>query len=420
MGTRLRIVALIVFGVAAALAIFEIGLRVANFWFPYFYCYDAHRGWGLMANTSGWYDREGESFVKINADGFRGENYPKQKPPNTIRVAVLGDSYVEAIQVPADKTFCAVTGRELAHCPALKGKRVQALNFGVDGYGTAQELITLRRKVWIYSPNIVVLAVFLGNDIRNNSVSLEGDRCRPFYVYRSGELVPAGPFSESKPFRLWCMARFGYRDMQLLDLAENAWTILWNRPKPPTPQHPIERAINYSIYKPPTDKAWRDAWRVTDGLITEMRNEVVSQGATFLVVTLDTGIQVWPKAQVRENFQKLLGVKDLFYPDRQIAALGRREGFAVLTLAQPLQQYAQSHDVFLHGFRNTPMGFGHWNAAGHRIAGELIAKKLCEMIGAGECKTCGERASQGAGQTAKINASNADVRANHPAVAGAR
>jgi hypothetical protein len=390
MATRLRIAALIVFGVAAALVIFEIGLRIANLWFPYFFSYDPDRGWGLRPNTSRWYNREGEAFVQINSDGFREKPYAKRKRADTVRVAMLGDSYTEAIQVLADKTFCSVAGQALARCPALKGRRVEALNFGVDGYGTAQELITLQRKVWPYSPDIVVLAVFLGNDIRNNSVTLEGDQCRPFYVYRDNRLVPAGPFFDSKAFRLWCMTRFSYRDMQLLGLFDNAWTILWERPQSPTSQHPIERAINYNIYKPPADQAWRDAWQVTEGLITEMRNEVASHGASFVVVTLDTGIQVWPKPQVRENFERYLGVNDLFYPDRRIAELGRREGFAVLTLSEPLQRYAEQHDAFLHGFKNTPMGFGHWNAEGHRVAGDLIAQKLCEMIESGKCRSCTE------------------------------
>jgi len=113
----------------------------------------------------------------------------------------------------------------------------------------------------------------------------------------------------------------------------------------------------------------------------------------FLAVTEDTGIQVWPKEQVRRSFEQRLGVSDLFYPDRRIAALGQREGFAVLTLAQPLQQYAEAHNVFLHGFKNTPIGFGHWNEVGHAAAGTLIAKKLCAMISHGDCPGCTAKGS---------------------------
>jgi hypothetical protein len=47
-----------------------------------------------------------------------------------------------------------------------------------------------------------------------------------------------------------------------------------------------------------------------------------------------------------------------------------------------------THQVFLHGFKNTPMGFGHWNATGHNVAGKLIAAKLCSMIASGQCRSC--------------------------------
>ncbi len=292
------------------------------------------------------------------------------------------------MQVAQDKTFTAVIARALDDCPGLKGRKVQSLNFGVDGYGTAQELLTLRNKVWAYHPDIVILAVFLGNDIRNNSVVLEGDQCRPFYMLDGSQLRLTGPFINSRSFRLWCEARFDYRDMRMLDLVRNSFDALTERTPAPTAEHPVERAINYSIYKPPADRAWQDAWQTTEKLITQVRDETVRHHAMFLAVTEDTGIQVWPDPAVRERFQKHLGVSNLFYPDQRIAALGQRQNFAVLTLAQPLQSYAEQHHVFLHGFSNTPKGFGHWNEIGHEQAGRLIATKLCAMISAGQCPTC--------------------------------
>ena len=80
--------------------------------------------------------------------------------------------------------------------------------------------------------------------------------CRPFYVERDGKFVPAGPFQSSNSFRLWCMARFDYRKSGLLSLIGGAWTILRTRiTEQPTAELPVERAINYDIYKPPTDAA---------------------------------------------------------------------------------------------------------------------------------------------------------------------
>jgi hypothetical protein len=291
--------ALMVFGFGLAFALADIGVRLANHWFPYFYCYDDYRGWGLNPGAHGWYRREGVAYVRISHDGFRGPDYPQRKPPGVIRVAVLGDSYVEAIQVLEDKTFTAVIGRELGNCPLLKGKRIEAMNFGVDGYGTAQELIMLRRKVWQYSPDIVVLGIFLGNDVRNNSVALEADRCRPFYRYHDGHLSLTGPLVDSPAYRTWCAARFDYRDLRFVGLFKNTWEAIRQGFATPTAEYPMERAINYNIYKPPVDRVWQDAWRVTEALISAMNDDVVHHHAMFLAVTEDTSIQVWPEPQTR-------------------------------------------------------------------------------------------------------------------------
>ena len=376
--------ALVLGGIIVALLIAEAGLRIANHWYPYFFRFDPATGWSLRPGASGYYSREGSSHVSINRAGLRGPYRPRVKPPGTFRVAMLGDSYTEAIQVPYDETFSAVAERRLAACPALSGRRVEVLDFGVDGYGTTQELVTLRKQALAYSPDAVVLAIFLGNDIRNNSVVLEGDRCRPFYSLRDGKLVPVGPFFDSPSFRLWCMARFDYRDAALSDLLSESWTILRHHPKGPSPENPVERAINYNIYKPPADQAWHEAWDVTDALIVKVRDEAASHHALFLAVTLDTGVQVFPDATVRANFMRWHRISDLFYPDEEIEALGQRENFQVLALAPQLQQYADAHHAYLHGFSNTPMGFGHWNATGHRQAGELIAARLCAMVSGGQ------------------------------------
>jgi hypothetical protein len=108
-----------------------------------------------------------------------------------------------------------------------------------------------------------------------------------------------------------------------------------------------------------------------------MSNEVTTRGVKFVVVTLSNGIQVLPDPAVRENFKKYFAVTDLFYPDKRIKSLGTREGIAVINLAPELQEFAERNQVFLHGFGEN-LGNGHWNATGHRVAGELLAKKICE------------------------------------------
>jgi hypothetical protein len=108
-----------------------------------------------------------------------------------------------------------------------------------------------------------------------------------------------------------------------------------------------------------------------------MQKEVNEHHARFFVVTLSNGIQVAPSAQVRADFMKRLGVKDLYYPDNRIKALGERDGFEVLNLAPSLLSYAEQNGIYLHGF-GSDLGSGHWNEKGHAIAAELLSRSFCE------------------------------------------
>ena len=138
-----------------------------------------------------------------------------------------------------------------------------------------------------------------------------------------------------------------------------------------------ELGIEESVYFEPRNVLWEDAWHVTEAALLQMQTEVKEKGVKFLIVTLSNSIQVHPDPQVRQAFMKRLGIQELLYPDHRIEALAKREGISILTLAPVLQAYAEQHKVFLHGFANAIMGSGHWNAQGHKIAGQLIAQKLC-------------------------------------------
>jgi hypothetical protein len=403
-------VALVLAGVAIAFLVAEVAVRVSGLARVSLYTWDADRGWGLKPGASGWQREEGAGFVSVNRAGFRGPQWTIAKPPDTLRVAVVGDSFTEAPQVAYEQTFCAVTERALGGCKGLGGRKIQVMNFGTDAYGTAQELVTLRRHVWQYSPDIVVLAFFSGNDLRNNSTVLESDKCRPFYVFEDGKLTLGGPFERSRWFYLSCMMRFESRHSQVLNLIGDAKSDIRSKvkaieagrrsaaaPKPaaraieggfmPVAEQQLsalghEAGIEDNIYHPPTTPVWQDAWRVTEGIITMMARETAAHHVPLLVVTLANPPQIYPDPTVRSYYSMTYRSTDIFYPDQRIKALGEREGFEVLNLAAPMQAYADEHHVFLAGFKETKLGVGHWNAEGHRLAGELIAQRICEMLSA--------------------------------------
>jgi hypothetical protein len=410
--------ALIFVGLFAGLLVAEIALRVVGYTFPTFYAPDAARGYALRPGMRGWYRKEGESYVEINSDGLRDREHSKPKAPNTFRVAVLGDSYAEALQVPVEAAFWRVLETDLRACGARGGREIEVINFGVSGYGTAQELLTLRGKVWDYAPDLVLLAVTTNNDITDNSRALKRTDEIPYFVFRDGRLALDDSFRDTRAFqlrsaaasRLGAWIRDSSRVVQAIHQGQYAIKnyLAGRRAKKAAAAVAPQRApdvkaptaekgraagvdasdlaawsdeigIDNLIYHEPLNEVWRDAWRVTEGLIVEMRDEVRARGALFVVVTLSNGIQVHPDPAAREAFMRRAGATDLFYPDKRIESLGAREGFTVFTLAPELQLYAERNRVFLHGF-GAELGNGHWNAEGHRVAGELLTRKLCDLL----------------------------------------
>lgn len=384
-------------GLLMGVVIGEIGLRVARVEGyqkigdvvdsapTRFHTADRDLGWKLKPGVSGEWKGEGASFVRVNSDGLRDREHTKTKPPNTLRVAVLGDSFTEAIHVPVEQTFWSKLERKLANCDAVKGrKKVEVINFGIQGYGTAQELMMLRKKVWDYNPDIVVLAFFIGNDVINNSPQLEYDHYRPFFAYdASGKLVPDMSFRNLPPID---------RNKKAVSFVDGMPSFLVNNSRilQVIKKVDLDRkkrqlsddftALNAKNFNPPQDAAWQDAWRVTEGMIVTMRNEVVQKKADFLLVAIGTPMQVDRDPAKRQKFMQEYNIQDLYYPDRRLEKLGAREGFRVLNLAEQFKGYTEKYQVCAHGFDNSVPCGGHWNELGHRLGSITINRNLCEKL----------------------------------------
>jgi len=392
------IILLILGGIVSGVGIAEVGLRIAGIKGTLkipefvessptiFHTTDLDRGWGLKPNASGWWRDEGESFVVINGDGLRDRSYSKTKPENTLRIAVLGDSFTEAVHLPQEQTFWSVMERELTEClPVGQASRlsVEVINFGVHGYGTAQELITLRTRVWDYNPDVVILAFFVGNDLINNSQKLESDLYRPFFVYRNGELVEDLSFRQLNP---------GYSNRYAVSFVDNLpdWLVANSRILQVIKKVDLDKKKRqglaeyrrHSFYKfnPPANEVWEEAWNITEDLILLMREEVEEKGAKFGMAVIASPLQVHPDENKRKRKQEEFGVEDWFYIGKRLEKLGKIHDFPVWDLTKPFLTYSQENQVCLHGFEPAADCGGHWNAEGHRLAGKIISKNLCREL----------------------------------------
>jgi len=379
--------ALVLGGGVVALLIVEAGLRLAGVSYPYFYIPDPVMGYAHKPGAEGWWKKEGVAYIRINSAGFRDREHTRDKPSGTFRIAILGDSYSEALQVSIEQTFWALLESNLQQCRAFNGRGVEVLNFGVSGYSTAQELLLLRQRVWDYAPDLILLAFLTFNDIQENSNLLAGDQRRPYFVLENERLVLDTRFREQLAYRIRSLPlsseMFDYsRLLQVLREAEYRFRktlrdetigslMMVESGRKPKPE--------WIVYLEPRDLLWKEAWRVTEALLAEIHQEVKSKRVGFLLVTLSNPEQIHPDLHRRQEIATTLGLPDLLYPDHRVASWAERHGVDLLSLAQPLGSYAQTHQVFLHGFSNATIGDGHWNVEGHRLAGSLIAEKVCSM-----------------------------------------
>ena len=136
-----------------------------------FYVLDQDRGWALRPEARGDNTQENTVAIEINAAGQRDNiEHSLTKTPGTYRVAILGDSFAEAFQVPLEQSISKRLEKELNSC--LVGQKAEVINFSVGGYGTQQEILTYRLQVKQYNPDMVILLFYTGNDLYNNHPQL--------------------------------------------------------------------------------------------------------------------------------------------------------------------------------------------------------------------------------------------------------
>jgi hypothetical protein len=92
-----------------------------------------------------------------NRLGYPGPELPASGTPGVVRIAALGDSFAVGPAVPFADCYLTRLGQELPG--TLVG------NFGVSGAGPREYRLILERDVWPAQPDVVLLSIFVGNDI---------------------------------------------------------------------------------------------------------------------------------------------------------------------------------------------------------------------------------------------------------------
>lgn len=354
-------------------------------------------GWILEANAS-YLNRMAEATVRVsyNSDGWRDVQHSIENAENSFRVLVLGDSYMEGYSVGLEDVF----HRRLMRLANDQGMNLEVINLGVGGYGTLQELLAFQNIGARYKPDLVLLGLYLANDVRNNSLELESA------VNGESMKVATRPFLSPAAAAEWEITRVDYAGARRrYENAKSQSESFWHRMLANSAvlqalakakyQHKKSREVDVSKQgkQPAVEPAAAEeerrrnfaffgvnfcqeypeftrAWESTKLILERLKQDTTNAGAEFFVFTVPSLSDVHPETIGETAEADLLCLAEPPSYARAIGILSELE-IEHLNLLPTFRQEAANKNVSL--FRMTDR---HWNELGHELAAETVYQTL--------------------------------------------
>jgi hypothetical protein len=114
---------------------------------------------------------EHRMIYRMNNEGFRDDDFTREKPPGTFRIAMVGDSFTLGEGVERGAIFADL----LEGMPV--DRRIEVMNFGVNGYDTLDVALLVNDVVLGFEPDLVIYGYVL-NDISREEIDALDDRVR--------------------------------------------------------------------------------------------------------------------------------------------------------------------------------------------------------------------------------------------------
>ena len=348
-------------------------------------------GWQMKPNMDSIYQfKTIKSHVTTNSKGLRDKEYDYEKPENTKRVLILGDSFMNALQVDDDQTTDAVLENYLnQHTTST-----EVINSGIIAWGTAQEYSFLKLEGLKYEPDVVVMFFYINDIFENYGTAAGRKKClAPYYTLdESGELVQhkveesEEMLNQQKAESLkkgGIMLRFKLFLRNSAFLTEVKERIFYIRPLQDALVAMGLRSEDRTIYN--MVKAYHNSfnddfpqyWALTEKLIRETAKEAKNANAKFLLVQAPT-LAVYDEKYLEEvlyvghnedelnNFDFGKVTKEF----ERIAASDDNIDFIDLT---PKFKASKESATFY------PVD-QHWNESGHELVAEAIRDKILEYL----------------------------------------
>jgi hypothetical protein len=288
--------------------------------------------------------------LRGNSLGYPGPEFRRERRPGIRRIAALGDSFAVGPAVPFADNYLTVLEKGL---PAT-----EVYNFGVSAAGPREYLQILRGDVWAFQPDLVLVSVFVGNDITEELATPRHLDPRQHALFRLGT-------------RSLALAREWWRQGHAPGSADG--DRLAHPPLSPETFREVE-ARRLAVCVHPVSEAMEKKWRRALGWLDRIVAECHTRGAPVAFVLIPDELQVNPR--VLAEAVKAAGVDsaavDVHLPQRRLQAFCAERRVACLDLRPALAEVPDAYAPF-----DT-----HWGMRGNHAAADCIRQWLWPQLAA--------------------------------------
>jgi hypothetical protein len=293
------------------------------------------------------YPKEFRTTGRWNRWGFNDHDPPAESPGPV--VLVVGDSYVEGLQVPRGAVFFQVAEERLR----AAGHAVRVAGLGESGSGACGAAERLEKYGDLLRPAVVVYA-FVYNDVRDDYAPWRKDAAeieKALPAFLSVRVVTFVPSLD--------LLRFHGRQRA------RAWLAAHRSRQQASPDSLMfaESALgDVSL-----------AWAATLGCVDRMARWSRARGGAFAVLELPPGSPLYAK-RVCGELQARGRACDPELPRRRLAEDADRDRHAFLTPADAFRKAWRAGEDLQFRWD------GHYNSAGHGLAGQVLAGGLPPLL----------------------------------------
>jgi hypothetical protein len=343
------IVNLLKFGLALLVTglCLEVYLRTTEISSPSFVMNDPVMGSRFRPNASTLLVQEGFYMGRISEQGTLGPSYPREKTPGVLRVALVGDSFVEAFQVFPRHSSRSVLEQRLTES---LGREVQVINFGRSGLNLREMYMHWEHFVSEFNPDITLLVV------TESSFIYQDNTLGPRLHLNGDEIEITYEFAQSDAYRM----------KERLDFLRNLGSFQMFQSALARYHKGATRQILFDKFAPRADRPSRKGTGVElpskeEDQFFELNRAVLAEFGR-INASGETKILLATHRQIPDYYREEFKAAGL-------EALDLRPGMERLK--------EEGDDPYYWEVANTQ---GHWNHTGNRYAGEALAAFVMDVL----------------------------------------